>query len=258
MTKPDQQPDSETSTDRQRFAGHVSRRTFLTSVGAAMVGAVAAELAIPASIAAAASPAASNEPWAIAAGSELFQHVIDELVAQQFVFDLNGASFQHTSDRAGLVGLTLRHRQSPSPRSGVDVVLTVDPQSRTLSAIQVIQGWCLDWSLEIHSIMFDGTIVEEYRRGVLVGTYYRRREQHWSFPRDAASATPPPSPLPLDGWPAETPDMCPWHYQGCIGMDWDTGKARTVHFGTRILEQRSCQAAQQRIIERTRQDYDWN
>jgi hypothetical protein len=48
-----------------------------------------------------ASPAAANEPWAIAAGSGLFQRVVDELRAQNFLFDLSSASFQRTIDRPG-------------------------------------------------------------------------------------------------------------------------------------------------------------
>lgn len=247
------------------------RRTFLKAIGATVAGVVGPILPIPehlAAVAAAPAPApfgalvtAPPPPGVaqtIAAASPLVHQALAELKAYDLVFDVKPTNFVHAGDHGSLVGLTLRHRQSPSRRTGADLILTVDGQANSLVAVQFLVAWCLDGSLELQSTLLD------LRRGEYQVPWTEsrpptelpimrkpRRVHHWTFVHDAP---PPPESLPASGWPPDRPERCEWYYHGCIGTEWAEEHGLLFQRARQVAEQRSCQPDPRHVVELGYQD----
>lgn len=277
---------SEAENDALHRDGHLSRRIFLKMVGATVVGTVAGTLpvppvlanamalpvstapyatnAMPAQSAQAITPASRDEAWAIAVASPLFQQVIAELNASHFVFDTTSAGFQHASDHGTLVGLKLEQIRSANRRMGASVVLTVNVQAEVLTGLQYLVSWCLNTSLEVRSIMFDarGPVYNSpEERGPSQSKVSRelrrpRRAENWSFDRDDPLPSRPEE-LVIEGWPPDSPEACHWFYLGCGSTEWAVDRGLVIHRCMQVVEERSCQTGQQRVLDLTYQNINW-
>lgn len=232
-----------------------SRRRFLQAVGATIIGSVATTMPLPIlDINASAAPASRDKAWAIAVASPLFQEAIAELSEGQFVFDATSSSFREVGAQGSLVGLLLQHRSSASRRVGASLIMTVDLQAHSLNFVQFIVGWCLDFSLEAQSTIFD-VRNQPYRQisdarppQTLPPLTRPRHGRHWTFARPVPLENRPEK-LVVTGWPSDTTDACHWFYDGCTSTEWATENGAVIHRCTQVAEQRSCQPDHRRIVD---------
>jgi hypothetical protein len=246
-------PDQQSQTTPSTIAPHISRRSLLKALGAAVVTSVAATLPVPSHFALAATSSAPDDAWAIAAASPLLQLALDRLTVYQFDFRLDAASFRQVAEQPGLVGLLLRQQRSPHRRMGVDLISTVDTQQRTLRAVQAVIGWCQDCSLDIKSALLDAASLQPISTTTRAGEFETpgpHQEQQWSFPRAAADFPPPPKldERAVDGWPPEVVSPLYWFYSGCGAVDW-SGDKQPILRCTQVVEARSSQPDDTRVFE---------
>lgn len=245
-------PEKSDGTDRP--APHLSRRTVLKALGATVVGSVAPVLAIPAYVrtAAAAEAGDATDAWAIAAASPIFQQAIAELKVYQFQFTVDRGHFQSVAEDLPLVGLLFQHDKTPSQRTGVSLLCTVDTTTRTLRAVQYLVGWCQDGALDVMSVLLEERSIQPQfvqTRGGLVELPGPRQEHHWSFSRPTSEIPPPPDPLPREGWPVDPPGRPVWFYGGCSGVAWaGEGTARILRCA-QVTESRAGQADASRVFD---------
>ncbi|MGH2545044.1 MAG: hypothetical protein ACRDIB_19805 [Ardenticatenaceae bacterium] len=219
----------------------ISRRSLLKSLGVLTLGSCAATVPLPPFLATAWGQSGSGEPWQVALASPLFHHFLAELKQAGHHFLLTPNSFVSVAESGNLVALTLRHTQSPSPRTGTDLVLTVDMQQGQLVAAQYLRGVCLDGSLHISSAKVDRRI--SHRQATSRGdvrSYVPRSSRFWTFARAAEDIPPPPDPLPLEGWPPELPGACYWHYRGCTQTVWREVEGFMIRLGAHVVEESTC------------------
>jgi hypothetical protein len=240
--------------DTPRSAPHLSRRTILKALGVTVIGSVASVVPIPSHIAVAATAkvGATQNSWAIAAASPIFQQAISQLKLFQFDFVIDQGHFRSVAEEPPLVGLLFQHNNTPSQRTGISMLCTVDTSTRTLRALQYVIGCCLDGTLEITSVLLDEQSIQKQflqTRGGIMEVPGRYQEQHWSFSRSSKDIPPPPNILPLQGWPVDSSVASAWFYNGSTGVDW-SGKAETRMLRcTQVTESRSTQPANVRVFD---------
>lgn len=240
-----------------------TRRTFLKAVGATFLGSVGGTAPISRTLrTAAAAPLPPEAIAAIVTASPLFQEVLGELQVYNIGFDVTPTNFHPTSDQGNLVGMRLQHHQAPSPRTGADLILTVDRQASLLVAVQYLIGWCLASSLEIHCTLLDQRRGEyeqpcpKQRPLTAPPIMHRPRlERHWTFPLNHTRPSQPEQ-VPATGWPPDDPSRRFWQYQGGSGIEWATVHGLAVQRATQVQAQRSNQPDEQRVVNLDFTDFE--
>jgi hypothetical protein len=191
----------------------------------------------------------------ILSNAALFQDTALELQMLGFQFAPTLASVTHSSAYEQLIGIAIAHQNPTNPRTGADLLATIDLSQKELKAVEYLVGWCLVDSLELFHVIFDGRLplYEELRDDRLIyDTPPRmlrpRSEQNLSYWRPDS---PPvrPEDLVLDGWPVEMPDWTYWYYNGCANAGWRAEDDALFYRCTQISEHRSPRSKEIRAID---------
>lgn len=172
--------------------------------------------------------------------SPLWQVVVKELAVFDFGFAADSSAFTEVAAQEALIALQTVQQKTPSPRTGADILVTVDVDQRTVVAIQYIFAGAQAAALEVHAVRLtpESLVFEEVQtRGGALLRPGPRVEQHWSFPRSTLLADLRAYPLIEHGWPDDAVGGPAWHYSGVQGAAWQKGAQGFYWAATTIAEQ---------------------
>lgn len=222
----------------------LSRRSFLQKVGAVTLGALAAQISIPASLRATLTQekALFQEATRILTSSPLTQQALRYLSAQGLQFDMSRVSGFLRDDRAPeLVGLYLPSTSSP-PGVGNVLIPTVDLRTGHLSALSFSKYWCVDDELHSSTLMWDGSgQLVEFQQSILLNETTLTTSLIETLESEPDRATPHISPGKGFQGNSCTPScstVCgPWMYDGCCS--WTRCDGYT-YYCTEVRVARTC------------------
>jgi|GEM_PF-3149439 len=226
-------PDREQRTENSLpHSGSLSRRQFVKSIGAATLGALIGNVAVPPSIskAVAADSVDINRARAIAEESPLLKQALAELKSKGFAFDLSQSGFSRASSRPDfskyteLVGLSFASIETAPSRTVADIMATVDLKSQGLTSLTYSVVRSTDEALEVSEVLLqsDGQRRESEKSSPRKGAIVHRGPV--VHPITAVMSSPPaPSRNPDDPeWCEEFyyTECTQWYVDHCYTYAW--------------------------------------